>query len=122
MRKILFLFVSLFIVALSVSAQPGQRGGTPEENAKRNTEQMKTSLNLTPAQIAPVDSINLVYAKALAKLWESSSGDFASMREPMQKLQADQLKAFEKVLTDEQLQAYRKSLEERQRNRGNRSN
>jgi len=117
MKKLLFAIVCL-CAALTVSAQPG--GGnqrTPEENAKRATERMKTELNLTPEQVAPVDSINLVFAQARAKLFEKANGDFASVREDMQKLNALQLEAYGKVLTDDQLATYKKLMEER-RQRG----
>jgi len=121
MKKVLFVIVSLFILT-SVSAQPGQGGNrpqrTPEEMAKRDTERMTTALNLTAEQVAPVDSINLVFAKAQAKLIENANGDFASVREDMQKLNALRVEAFGKVLTDEQLDAYKKMMADRMRNRG----
>jgi len=79
---------------------------------------MKDSLALTPAQIAPVDSINLVFAKAQAKLMENANGDFTSVRADMQKLNALRLEAYEKVLTDEQIEAYKKMMAGRMRNRG----
>ena len=119
MKRFLFVIVSLFIVSFTLSAQRFNQG-TPEENARRNTERMKTELNLTPEQIAPIDSINLVFAKAQAKLIEKANGDFASVREDMQKLNALRLEAYGKVLTDEQMEAYKKLMEERMRNRGNR--
>ena len=122
MKKFLFAIVCLLIVSLTISAQPGGNQRTPEENAQRTTEWMKTELNLFPDQVAPIDSINLVFAKAQAKLIENANGDFTSVREDMRKLNALRLEAFEKVLTDEQIQAYQKIMEERQRNRGNRSN
>jgi len=117
MKRLFFAISCLFIVALAVSAQPGGNR-TPEESAKRMTDMMTTSLNLTPQQVAPVDSINLVFAKAQAALREKANGDFSSIREDMQKLNALRLDAYSKVLTDEQLQAYKKMMEERQRNRG----
>jgi len=120
MKKILFAIVCLFALTLTVSAQPG--GGnrrTPEENAKRMTDMMKTELNLTPAQVTPVDSINLVFAQAQAKLFEKANGDRDAIREDMQKLNALRLEAYGKVLTQEQLDAYKKMMEERMRNRGN---
>lgn len=122
MRKILFVFVCLF-VSLSVFAQQGNRGagnrGTPEENARRTTEWMKTELNLTDRQVAPVDSINLVYARAQARLIESANGDFASIREAMQKINTDRIAAYEKVLTREQVETYRTRAPQ-QRQGGNR--
>jgi len=121
MKKSLIVIVSLFIVSLTVSAQQfSQR--TPEENAKRMTERMKTDLNLTPEQVAPIDSINLVFAQAQAKLIEKANGDFASVREDMQKLHALRVEAYEKILTDEQMQVYQKLMEERQKNRPQQGN
>jgi len=120
MKKILFAIICLFALTLTVSAQPG--GGnrrSPEESAKRMTDMMKTELNLTPSQVAPVDSINLVFAQAQAKLFEKANGDRDSIREDMQKLNALRLEAYGKVLTQEQLDAYKKMMEERMRNRGN---
>ena len=125
MKKILLVIVCLFVVLATVSAQQGNRGnrgGTPEENAKRTTEWMKTELKLTAKQVAPVDSINLVIAKAQAKLRESANGNFSSMREANQKLEDDRVKAFEKVLTKEQLEGYKKQMQERRRNRPQRNN
>jgi len=118
MKKILFAIACLFVVSGTMFAQRGNNQRTPEENATRMTERMKTELNLTPEQIAPVDSINLVFAKAQAKLMEKANGDFASVREDMQKLNALRIEAYEKVLTDEQIIAYKKMMADRMRNRG----
>jgi len=118
MRKLLFVVVCSFAISGFALAQPGNNR-TPEESAKLMTDRMKTELNLTPEQIAPVDSINLVFAKAQAKLREKANGDFSLIREDMQKLGALRIEAYEKVLTDEQIQAYKKWVEERRRNRGN---
>jgi len=117
MKKVFFAIICVFAISLAVSAQPGGQR-TPEESAKRMTERMKTELSLTDQQVAPIDSINLVFAKAQTQLREKANGDFASIREDMQKLNALRLEAYEKVLTDEQLQAYKKLMEERMRNRG----
>ena len=115
MKKLLFVIICLSIVSVSVFAQQRGNRRTPEESAKQTTEWMKTELKLTDKQIAPVDEINLVYAKAAAKLRENATGggDFASMREPMQKLEEERVKSFEKVLTKEQLESYKKLAAER---------
>jgi len=117
MKKILLAIACLLVVSATIFAQPGNRR-TPEENAKRMTERMTTELNLTPEQVAPVDSINLVFAKAQAKLVENANGDFASIRDDMRKLSALRVEAYEKVLTPEQIEAYKKMMAERMRNRG----
>ena len=117
MKKVLFGFICLLALSFTVSAQPGQGGnrpqGTPEERAKQYTETLKTTLGLTAKQVAPVDSINLIYFKDFAKLRENAGGDFSSMRESMQKLEDKRVDAFAKVLTDEQVQAYKKYLADR---------
>jgi len=118
MKRILLTIACLLVVSATMFAQRGNNQRTPEENAKRTTERMKTELNLTAEQVAPVDSINLVFAKAQAKLMEKANGDFASVRDDMQKLNALRVKAYEKVLTDEQIEAYKKMMAERMRNRG----
>ena len=124
MKKFLFVIVCFLGVSLAVSAQPGgNRNRTPqspEDNAKRLTEMLKTKLNLTSDQIAPVDSVNLVIAKAQAKLRENANGDRSSMREEFQKLEGQRVEAFGKILTDEQQQVYKKFMEERRNNRANR--
>jgi len=122
MKRFFLAIVCVLVVSLSVSAQPGRGGNqrTPEERAKQMTERMTTELKLTPEQVAPVDSINLVFAQAQAKLFEKANGDFASVREDMQKLDALRLEAYGKVLTQDQLDAYKKMMEERMRNRGGR--
>ena len=117
MRKFLMAIICLFIVSSTVFAQRQNQQRSPEESAKQTTEWMKTELNLTPEQVAPIDSINLVYALAQAKLFEGANGDFASVRDDMQKLNALRLEAYAEVLTADQLQAYNKAMEER-RNRG----
>jgi len=119
MKRFFLAIVCVLVVSLTVSAQQGRGGNqrTPEENAKRQTERMTTDLKLTPEQVAPVDSINLVFAQARAKLIEKANGDFASVRDDMQKLSALQLEAYGKVLTDDQLATYKKQMEER-RQRG----
>ena len=122
MKRFLFVSVCLLLTSVVISAQPGQGGNrpqrSPEENAKRMTERMTTALNLTADQVAPVDSINLVFAKAQAKLIENANGDFSSVREDMRKLGALRLEAYEKVLTNDQLEAYKKMMADRMRNRG----
>ena len=118
MRKFLMAIICLFIVSSTVFAQRPNQQRSPEENAKRTTEMMTTELNLTPEQVVPIDSINLVFALAQAKLVENANGDFASVREDMRKLNALRLEAYAEILTEEQMQAYTKLMEERQRNRG----
>jgi LAS superfamily LD-carboxypeptidase LdcB len=121
MKKFLFVAVCLFVVSVSIYAQQRNRR-SPEESAKRMTDWMTSELKLTQEQIVPVDSINLVFAKAQAKLIEAANGDFNSVRESMQKLNEEREKAYAKFLTKEQLEAFKKLYQERMRNRGGNRN
>ena len=123
MKKFLFVIICFLGLSLTVSAQPGgNRNASPEESAKRLTETLKTELKLTDKQVVSVDSVNLVIAKAQAKLRESANGDFSSIREASQKLEEQRATAFGKILTAEQLQAYKKFMEQRRNAGGRRGN
>ena len=122
MKRFLFVIVCLVVVSAAGFAQRNDHRQSPEERAQRMTEWMTRELQLTPEQVVPIDSINLVFAKAQAELFKRAkdNDDSTSMREDMRKLQALRLEAYEKVLTDEQLETYKKLMEERMQNRGNR--
>ncbi|MDR2621998.1 MAG: hypothetical protein LBC48_05390 [Dysgonamonadaceae bacterium] len=119
MRKIAFLAFLLFTTTLVFAQRPegGRRMGggqfSAEEIAKRNTEWMKKDLNLTETQIAPVDSINLLYAKAQLALFQSADGDREKIREAIKELAVKKEEAFSAVLSTEQLDLYKKKANER---------
>jgi predicted methyltransferase len=68
---------------------------------------------LTEKQIAPVDSINLLYAKAQVALRENASGDREKIREAMVALATKKEEALVAVLTKEQMDLYKKRMSER---------
>ncbi|MDR1437376.1 MAG: DUF4890 domain-containing protein [Candidatus Symbiothrix sp.] len=114
MKRILCVTVWLLMVFTSVNAQ-NPRGGqrlSVEERAKMTTEWMIKELNLTSEQIAPVDSINLLFAKAQQIIFQSSDGDREKIRETMQALEKEKETAFSGFLTDEQLELYKKKRDE----------
>ena len=121
MKKVLFGIVCLLALSLTISAQPGQGGNrqrlTPEESAKQVTEQFKTNFKLTTQQVPKVEAVNLEYAKAQSKLRDSMTGggggDRTAMREQMTKLETTRGTALEKILTKEQMDAYKKWVTER---------
>ncbi len=98
-------------------AQEGRQRMTVEERAKSVTEWMKTELKLTSEQIAPVDSINLLFAKTQQLLFQSADGDRTKIRESMEGLEKEKVTALAKVLTPEQLEAYKKKAQEMLQNR-----
>ncbi|MDR1783855.1 MAG: DUF4890 domain-containing protein [Dysgonamonadaceae bacterium] len=111
MKKLIFAAFILSISAVTFAQPPGGGQFSPEDMAKRQTEWMKTELKLTDAQIAPVDSINLVYAKKQGELFQQGGGggDREAMREKMTALNAEKEKAFAAVLTEEQLKKYKEN-------------
>ena len=124
MKKIALLF-SLMLCVLCLSAQNRQGSNrnrmTVEERAKQTTEWMKEALDLTSEQVAPVDSINLLYVKAQQVLFQSSEGDRSKIREALVELEAKKVESLKTVLTAEQLETYKKKSEEMRTRGRNRS-
>ena len=117
MKKVLFFIVCLFIISATAFAQP-QFGGTPEENAKRQTERMTTELKLTAEQVSQVEVINLSMAKERTQLMEKAGGNFGAIQDDMQKLNDKTTEALSKILTNEQLETYKQSATQRGRGSG----
>jgi hypothetical protein len=114
MRKTLLiaaLFLSLYAGMNAQAPHNGQRM-TVEERAKMTTEWMTKELNLAPEQIAPIDSINLLFAKAQQIIFQSSEGDREKIRETMEALEKEKEASFSEVLTTEQLDLYKKKRDE----------
>ncbi|MDR2468963.1 MAG: hypothetical protein LBD27_00565 [Tannerella sp.] len=125
MKKFVLLMAGC-LACMVLHAQEPQSGGrrgeggrrfSAEEVAKRTTEWMTQELKLTEAQIAPVDSINLLFAKAQQILFQSAQNDREKIRESMTALNKEKETALSAVLTKEQLELYRKKLTERMNNR-----
>jgi Spy/CpxP family protein refolding chaperone len=111
-----FILFTVFLLSSTLIFAQAPRGGgqrsSPEEIAKRNTEWMTKDLKLTPEQVAPVDSINLLYAKAQQALFQSNVSDREKLREAFTALNGEKEKAFEKVLTKDQFEQYKKKVAE----------
>ena len=117
MKKILLLTIVMLSSAF-LYAQDGRQRMTVEERAKATTEWMKTELKLTAEQIAPVDSVNLLFTKAQQMLFQSSTeGDRSKLMDQMTALNNEKDVALSKVLTAEQLEAYKKKNQEMMQNR-----
>jgi len=114
MKKTLVLTLSiLFAMALVVNAQPP----SAEEMAKRQTDEMKASLNLTADQLTKVEAINLKYAKKMSEMFaQGPPSDFDEMRSRMEENQKARRAELEKVLNADQLKKYDQMQEERRRN------
>jgi hypothetical protein len=119
MKKLVVCIVAICMCIPLFAQEPqggGQRGDgrrfSPEEMAKRTTEWMTKELNLTAGQTAPVDSINLLFAQAQQILFQSFDGERDKIREAMTALNQEKEKALTGVLTEEQLELYKKRVSE----------
>ncbi len=113
LSKTLAFIIVLVIAGTSVFAQQGgqgQGGPTPEDRAKRQTDMMKTQLNLTAAQEPKVADINLKYAKKMGDARDIA--DTAVQHKTMKNLQSLKEKDLKVVLTDTQFKEYLKLVEE----------
>lgn len=119
MRKFgLFLMIILFASAL-VNAQPGGRQFSPEDMAKRQTEQMGETLKMSKDLQQKVYDLNLKYAKKSAEMFQGGGGfrdmsdaDRQKMREKREALNKEKDAEMKKLLSADQFKAYEKYQEE----------
>ena len=115
MKKIGFLMIAVLLLSMVSKAQNWQ-SATPEEMAKRQTEQIKEKCGIDKDQEKKVYDLNLKSSKEMAKLREGmqgSGGPSDDMRAKMMKIRDDQNKEMKKILTADQYVKYEKYLEER---------
>lgn len=115
MKKIGFLMFAFILGTMASMAQNWQNA-TPEEMAKRQTEQIKEKCSLNKDQEKKVYDLNLETSKKMAKMREEMQGGGRpneGMREKMTKIREDQNKEMKKILTADQFVQYEKYLEER---------
>jgi hypothetical protein len=115
MKKVLLSCVVLFS-CLSLFAQEQRRQRSIEERVKDMTGWMKNELKLKQEQVTPVDSINLLFAKAQQLLFQASDGDRSKIRESMAGLEKEKQAALSKVLSPEQLETYKTKSQEMMQN------
>lgn len=118
MKKLLIICGLLFSVITFANAQDGQgRGGrgmgTPEERAKRQTEQLTEKLKLTDDQKAKVAVIYTEQGVSMAKLREEAKGDRAAMMASMSKANEEADAKVTALLNDDQKKAFATWKEER---------
>lgn len=92
-------------VAKSAKQDRGEKTGTPEERATKQTERLTKQLELTEDQATKITAINLSYAekKATAK---AATTDKEASKAANKTLKAEQAEAIKAVLTPEQLTKY----------------
>jgi periplasmic protein CpxP/Spy len=115
MKKLALLLIAVFVIAAVGKAQPGGMGGTPEERAKRQTDQIKEAVSLNADQEKKVYDLNLENGKKMQEMMQANQGGgFEGMRETMTKNQEEMTKKMKGILTAEQFTQYEKYLAERQ--------
>ena len=107
MKKITFVLLALMIVVTSGIAQPRPRNISPEDMAKRSTEQIKEAVNLNEKQEKQVFELNLETGKKMREMREETQGGgFEAMREKMGEVRAEQDKKMKEILTADQWKKY----------------
>jgi len=111
-KKLIALLFAI-LLGFSLSAQvKGKETRSPEEMAQRQTEKMKLELQLTDAQVAQVQQINLKYAMASEQM-RKAGGTPEAMKE-QRKTESHQKDAeLKSVLTPEQYAKLEQIREER---------
>jgi Spy/CpxP family protein refolding chaperone len=124
MKKSISLIATIFMLLIfnaSVIAQQGQGRGRgnmdPEEFAKRQTTQMKESLELTAEQLSEVEKLNLEYAEKMKEAREQAGDDREAMRSAMMEMVKAKDVKMKKILTAEQWTKFEAERKERMQNR-----
>lgn len=113
-RSRIWVFTLLFAVMLfAFGAYAQHKRPDPTERAKKQTEWMKTELNLTGDQTAKVEKINLTYA-------EKKKAIMDKMHQEMKALHKSQDEEINAVLTPDQQAKYKTKKEEHKKEFQNR--
>jgi protein CpxP len=115
MKRLMIICGLLFSVVTFANAQQGEgrRGGTPEERAKRQTEQLSEKLSLTADQKAKVQAIYLEQGPKMKKLRDSLGDDRAAIRAAMVKANEQHEAKVAAILTADQKKTYSAWIKER---------
>lgn len=110
-KLVLLLTVALFTI--SMSAQQRQRS-TPEERAKRQTQEMVEKLGLSDSQKEKIHEINLKYAQPMQQGERPQNMDRDKMRAEFEKRQKEKDTEIKAQLTEDQQKKYEKYQKENQ--------
>lgn len=113
MQKIL-LFIMLFTVSLTVSAQRGKRSMEPKDRAKKEVEGLKKQLGLNEKQEKDCFNAHLNHYKKQKEIFKKA-GDRKKIREEMVKERDVFQKKLQKIFTKEQYTMYQNIQKEKQK-------
>ena len=108
--KIIFYSICLFALVYTTALAQRQRM-TVEERIKTLSEQ----LELKPAQAESIKVLYVIGDSLRAKLFAEHQDDRGAVRDSMKKLNDEQDKKIEALLTEDQKTKYHKLIEERQK-------
>ena len=112
MKKLMMICMLVFAATTFAQAQQGQggnrMGGTPEERAKRNVEQLNEKVKLTEDQKTKVTALYLEQGTKMAKVFESmqNGGNRDSIRVMMTKANEQTNVKVAALLNDEQKKVF----------------
>jgi periplasmic protein CpxP/Spy len=123
MKKIGILLVIFTLATTLGMSQPRERNFDPEKLAKRQTEQIKETVDLTGDQEKQVYALNIESGKKMRALREKmqDGGRAEGMREMVEKIRKEQNEKMKKILTEEQWGKYEEYLKERRARQERRS-
>ncbi len=127
MKKAGLIFLVMLVSVMTGMAQPGGRGGsgqgprfTPEDIAKRQTEEIGKYVSYTEGQEAKVYALNLKNAQKMQEMRskvnfrEMSDSQREEMRKNREAQQAEFNKEMKSLFSSEQYKQYEKYLQERE--------
>jgi len=115
MKNVGIFLLFLTLTAGVVQAQPQNRNFDPEAMAKRQAQQIDEAVDLTEEQEGKVYALNLETGKKMRALREKyrQGGRTEGMREKFAAIREEQNKKMAEILSEEQMEKYKKYLEER---------
>lgn len=109
MKKLTLLLCSCVCLWVTSLAQNNQnkKEDKGQELATRMADRLRDSLSLSPSQRQAIYEVNLDLHKQKMKAWEKTK-DRGVLGKELQKIEDKRDKEYQKFLTDEQYQNYRK--------------
>ncbi|MBN2747606.1 MAG: hypothetical protein JXR34_12840 [Bacteroidales bacterium] len=115
MKTVKIVIVLFVLLANGAIAKAQSQKLTAEERAAKQTEWMKTELNLSNEQEAKVSDINLRYVKAIADV-RAAVADENDRKARIKELQKQRIVELRKVLTPEQREKLKQLVKEKRQN------
>jgi len=106
--------ILMVFASMTAFAQRDMVKMTPEARAENQTRALTKNLNLTEEQQKQIYTLNLTRAQKMEEMRNSRDADRSKMKDSMEGYN----KELSKVLTPEQQEKYKTTMEERRKNGG----